>query len=358
MNRIILGPKKSIFFTIYILFFIFLTSVENYSQTEKQKYPEIKYSSEVLIDTDYTFENLYLNFPTVIRISPSDEIVVLDGGEDCLYFFSMEGKYVRKIGGRGQGPGELLLPTYFNIDNEGDIYVYDEGNHRISIFSKEGKFINSFRIQHRLFAFSVTENQEIVANLNGEEYYITVYSRNGDVIRKIGKVVKYLDHPGFNSMFAEGFPFFVGNKQYYLFFSYTPLLKIFDEKGELIKDVNIELPEVIDRMKTTNAPKPGDKDFGLHWVKFYSGIIFKNNYFYIMPIFRDKESYHTDIYKIDLQLEVLKKMIPPPEKLTSTPRTGRRFKICFSAFDISNDENYIYNPVPEESMVLMYLIQK
>ena len=51
-------------------------------------------------------------------------------------------------------------------------------------------------------------------------------------------------------------------------------------------------------------------------------------------------------------------MLPLPQKLSSSPRIGRRFTIRHSAFDISNNENYIYNPIPHESMVLKYLVQK
>jgi len=54
-----------------------------------------------------------------------------------------EGKFLRKFGGRGSGPGQLINP-YDVIIGENKVYVCDSGNDRICAFTIGGEFIMSF----------------------------------------------------------------------------------------------------------------------------------------------------------------------------------------------------------------------
>ena len=64
-----------------------------------------------------------------------------------LYVFDMEGRFIRKIGGLGQGPGEYLEPADFTLDtNNGIIYICDMKN-RVHKYNLDGTFIHTITIQ-------------------------------------------------------------------------------------------------------------------------------------------------------------------------------------------------------------------
>ena len=96
--------------------------------------------------------------------------IVTDAVECCLKVFSSDGKYIRTIGSKGKGPGELLDPFLVTVDKTtGNIYCDDRGNNRISCFNNKGIFLNTIRTslsnsdieffdKHILYWFTVNWN--------------------------------------------------------------------------------------------------------------------------------------------------------------------------------------------------------
>jgi hypothetical protein len=56
--------------------------------------------------------------------------------------FNKNGEYLRTIGGKGQGPGELNYPTYISITHQNELMV-NAGNRSLSFFTLDGKHIKS-----------------------------------------------------------------------------------------------------------------------------------------------------------------------------------------------------------------------
>ena len=78
-----------------------------------------------------------------IQVDTDGNIYVLDSGNRRLQVFDKNGKYLRTIGKRGQGPGEFNAPTCFQLDDETEnIFVTDNTRRKIIIFEKEGKYID------------------------------------------------------------------------------------------------------------------------------------------------------------------------------------------------------------------------
>ena len=81
-----------------------------------------------------------------------------------------------------------------SIDPEGNIYVYEEKNNRLSIFSNTGEFINTFRVDlvkwnNRLYMeISFGKKGEILLNTPKRGYYITEFSKDGEVLKSIFKM--------------------------------------------------------------------------------------------------------------------------------------------------------------------------
>ena len=58
--------------------------------------------------------------------------------------FTLEGKFIRRFGSQGSGPGQLNKPYGVALDSSDMIYVADSNNNRICVFSPEGQFLKSF----------------------------------------------------------------------------------------------------------------------------------------------------------------------------------------------------------------------
>jgi hypothetical protein len=82
----------------------------------------------------------------------SDIAVDLDGriyvhelGSTFVKVFDPQGRYVRTIGERGGGPGEILSGAGIAVDDEGRLWLADAGNVRYSLYDREGGFLSSSR---------------------------------------------------------------------------------------------------------------------------------------------------------------------------------------------------------------------
>jgi hypothetical protein len=200
---------KRMFLSLFIIFFVFL-----YICSPKDDYPlirEIINGIPVLTNPDYpkNLSNGYnlkevlsigveegdenYNFFRIaaVEVDEEDNIYVLDAGNGRIQVFNEEGKYLKTIGQKGQGPGDLLRPNSLSVNLSGKIYIYDDSNLRITIFKINGEYIGDFKIQYPAYSdiFS-DEDQNLFFNIsagfkdhNGPEGYI-------EGIR-ILKIVKY-----------------------------------------------------------------------------------------------------------------------------------------------------------------------
>lgn len=82
---------------------------------------------------------------------PSDVISLKDGNllvsenaGDRLALLTEKGKFIKYIGEKGRGAGQMVGPLYLAQDNLERIYVSDYGNRRVDVFDKDGNPLFSF----------------------------------------------------------------------------------------------------------------------------------------------------------------------------------------------------------------------
>ena len=80
-------------------------------------------------DDDYMFGRLY-----DIAVDDDDNLFVLDGQDQAVRVFDAGGKFVRKLGRKGQGPGELWDAEAMALLPDGRVVVRDPGNTRVQLF--------------------------------------------------------------------------------------------------------------------------------------------------------------------------------------------------------------------------------
>ncbi len=83
--------------------------------------------------------------PTGLGIGPDGHIYAADTHYARIVVFSPDGRLLRTIGSKGDGPGQFRLPTDVAFDADGFIYVSEYGGHdRISKFTPDWRFVTDF----------------------------------------------------------------------------------------------------------------------------------------------------------------------------------------------------------------------
>ena len=106
-------------------------------------------------------EKYMLNQPQDVQVSDDGTIYVLDWGDVCIKVFDSNGKYLRTIGRKGQGPGEFEFLTYMSLSSDGRIFLMDSVNRRIVVFDKYGEYLSGFRMEGTLRQMKTDDQNRI-----------------------------------------------------------------------------------------------------------------------------------------------------------------------------------------------------
>ncbi len=94
-----------------------------------------------MIPLEYTVDT-YFRYSNSYSVGNKYILVVETEGAKLL-LFDRKGKFIRTIGKKGKGPGELVSPHVATLDSDEEfIYVADTGFNRLMKFSINGTFIN------------------------------------------------------------------------------------------------------------------------------------------------------------------------------------------------------------------------
>ncbi|HTS01428.1 MAG TPA: 6-bladed beta-propeller, partial [Thermoanaerobaculia bacterium] len=86
-----------------------------------------------------------LGRPTGVAWSPTRRLLyVVDTLAHAIYALDAQGRLVRTIGGRGDGPGQFNFPTHVALTPAGELVVADSLNFRIQMFDPEGTLVGMF----------------------------------------------------------------------------------------------------------------------------------------------------------------------------------------------------------------------
>lgn len=76
-----------------------------------------------------------------IGVDRAGHVYVLDSGGPRIQVFDANGRFLRSIGKKGEGPGEFQMPGRLAVREDGRLAVFDMGQQRISIFDGQGKLV-------------------------------------------------------------------------------------------------------------------------------------------------------------------------------------------------------------------------
>jgi len=220
----------------------------------------------------------FLAIPRHVQEGPDGNIYVFDWGDFFIKVYSPEGRYLRRIGGRGQGPGEVQRAdgANFGFTSDGKLYFTEffRGHRWITFMELSGEFI-------RVLSPEINES----------------FGINDAVPLEDGG---FLVHFWFSSEPEM-------KKDYFLYKSPQSLLRI-DSKGKIIS-------EIIEKEYFTMISSVGDGATStLPFIPVFEWIPFKDD----TILFTDGMDKNFKVYDYQGNLiREIKTALPAPEKVKS-----------------------------------------
>ncbi|MFA3784238.1 6-bladed beta-propeller [Melioribacteraceae bacterium 4301-Me] len=140
---------------IFLIFFVSCNKSENKHINTYNNYNNININ---LIRTADNFGNLFklekqisltgklIGSIQKLKYLSSGDIYIIDAATKHLNVFNSSGKFLRTIGGIGEGPGEYLTANDFVIDDSLNIYILDGRLRRVTVFDANGNLKRTIKI--------------------------------------------------------------------------------------------------------------------------------------------------------------------------------------------------------------------
>jgi hypothetical protein len=198
---------------IIIISFLLFNSCSNKSKNMNELFvfdPENLAENKISL-IDISDEIIYIIIDTIIDIGSVysyrviDDYIYLSVKDVGILLYDRNGKFIRKIGNPGRGPGEYYYFMDFDVDPKSRlVYVLDQRS--IKIYDPDGDFINSISLkEHSAFFFdniNYYNDNLIISDYNNHgtsENSWLVFDTNGTLINKKGNYI-----PPFKSTLPSG----------------------------------------------------------------------------------------------------------------------------------------------------------
>jgi len=185
-------------------------------------------------------ENQFFRFPMDIITDPENgRIFITDSENHRIQVFETNGRFIRSIGRKGQGPNDLLSPLSASFDNQHNLIVCDSGNNRFQVFNTDGKSLKIFKYKNQIpLKLFINGQDEIVfsSTNHNSPHLLFVLNSKGEWIKEIGNYHKKIQPE------REGIFFTLGKDGSIitLYFA-TPYFKKYNADGSVIYNATYEI---------------------------------------------------------------------------------------------------------------------
>jgi hypothetical protein len=141
--------------------------------------------------------------PGQFAVDGRNRVFIYESGEGAIKVFGEDGRFLKTVGRKGQGPGEFGLAFFLGFCPDGRLLVTDFQNRRTSFFGPEGNFLASYQWTTNIsIPHLVLDNayvvQQSVFDADTEKLFLKSYDFEGAEVRTWGEFVP----PGRKSMTA------------------------------------------------------------------------------------------------------------------------------------------------------------
>lgn len=208
-------------------------------------------------DEDYMFSDV-----SHITVDNNGRIYVLDRRESHVKLFDQDGKYIRTIGRKGQGPGELNNPIFVYFPRNELLVTQFE---RLSFFSPEGEFLRVVLMKKdspsraRCDSHGNIFGTSYIFDPENPYYVLKKYDPEIEPVKELARI-KIKRRRGVINRFSPNIYMTVDDEDNIIFgYSKDYELQIFNPEGDLIKKIireydPVEVTEEEKEKATQGAP--------------------------------------------------------------------------------------------------------
>ncbi len=185
----------------------------------------------------------YFHLPSDLAMGTDGSIFVSDCYLHQILKFDENGKYIKSIGKKGEGPGEFICPRKIRVASDNSIFVLEGGKPRIQVIDGEGNYLREFKIFYPINDFLVRDGL-IYANCSYPEEeqksnpLVVKFDNYGKVIGSFGKRI---DRPGHFSEDSNVF-LALSNNEIIAVFKHYPLVVRHTLDGTILREFRMDIP--------------------------------------------------------------------------------------------------------------------
>ncbi len=176
-------------------------------------------------------------------IQQNGRYYALDSGNHRALVLNSAFQVERQVGVIGQGPGEVYYSSDLAVDSQGNIYLMDGRSGRLEMFAQEGTHFGRIQDISQHSPVAVNSKGEILIGQLRKETLISVYARDGKLVRSFGKPKRLSDFYGGNiASLDETYSKAINHINLtvdatdcvYVSFVGAPFFQKYDQKGNLL----------------------------------------------------------------------------------------------------------------------------
>ncbi len=154
-------------------------------ETDKVRYLQIPQNGEKKLNTSLFADTVvYLPLETksesligsINQLWINDSLIVINSYQSGLLLFQKNGRFIKKIGKNGNGPGEYLEIFHFEVLHD-TIYISSINRKGFLRYKLDGTFCGEIKLNYQPVYFSSTLDQKIACYLR-EEGKVVVYNND------------------------------------------------------------------------------------------------------------------------------------------------------------------------------------
>ena len=146
-------------------------NVPGRSPTDRPINLDVTLQDVLVLGADESASPEYLfGWPGYVATDSEGHIYVADMGIMAVRVYDAEGHYLRTIGARGQGPGEMLSIKAMYVNDRDQLLLYDRNNERVTRFAPDGTVLTQHSAPNSM-------NSMKVQMYSLEMYHLLLYSK-------------------------------------------------------------------------------------------------------------------------------------------------------------------------------------